>query len=369
MANEELEQELERFEKEAFEAGHEDTETVTEPEVVAEDTPTAEPEADETGQEAESVTPADNSATSEEPEIQGSPEGGEKETIALTTLPDDKDAFGSLAGQKVTAQQIIEAGLLEKLVTWGHQGRYMVQKGQKELEEAKTAQSEAEKLRLLLEDRFKKEDETAQQKAAPVVSEEAFATALTNEYLPGLKAIAEAGGIEKDFLADFPKATAHIEHRFQSGAQLLQGLIKEVDDLRGFVGMQKAAQQKQTATSTFEGVLDKASQSGELFKGLADAQGKVDFIKWVTADDTGLRIAEKDIKDVTTEDVQSAWLYYLHTHPEALKVAAPVKVDKQAHLAGGGGGKAPSRKTKDQMDEFEAFEVEHAKSQNDAYAE
>ena len=46
--------------------------------------------------------------------------------------------------------------------------------------------------------------------------------------MPGLKRVAEQGGIEADFIKEFPKATSQIEHRFQSGSDLIQALIKEV---------------------------------------------------------------------------------------------------------------------------------------------
>lgn len=363
-----LAKELESLEKELTNLDYDEPVADEEQVEVDEGKPEEEPEAAETGQEAETGETVEEAQDPDDAIDQGGPEGGEKEEHALTTLPDDKDAFGELAGQKVTAQQIMEAGLLEKLVTWGHQGRYMVQKGQKDLEEAKTEKSEAEKLRLLLEERFKKEDEVAEQKATPQVSEEQFAEQLTNEYLPGLKQVAESGGIEKEFLSDFPKAAVHLEHRFQSGANLLAGLIEEVGSIREFVGMQKKQLEKQTATQTFEGVLDEVGGEAELFAGLKDPQGKVDFIKWVTNDDTGLRIAEKDVKDVTADDVKSAYLYYLHTHPEALAAKeAPVKKDKNTHLAGGGGGKAPSKRSRTDIDEFESFEKELRQVADESY--
>ena len=366
--SDDLAKELENLEREFMQLDDVDPDVDTGSEE-PEGKPAEEPESAEPDQEPAPEKAVEVAEAPDEIKDQGGPEGGEQEH-ALTTLPDDKEAFGALAGQKVTAKQIMEAGLLEKLVTWGHQGRYMVQKGQKELEEAKNEKSEAEKLRLLLEERFKKEDAAAEQKSVPQVSEDQFAQQLMDNYLPGLKEIVEAGGFEKDFITDFPKVASHLEHRFQAGGSLLQGLIKEVDSIREFVGMQKEQLEKKQATSSFEGLLDQVGDEGELFNGLKDSQGKVDFIKWVTNESTGLRIAEKNIAEVSPDDVKSAYLYYLHTHPDAFKApaAAPV-ADRKAHLAGGGAGKTPSKRTKEQLDEFEAFEREVKQFTDAQYAE
>ena len=365
MPSNDLAAELERFEKDLAPLDEDDIAAGAGPDIEDEGEPIEEPKSEEPTGEPADETPVEEPESDAEPTDQ--PDAAPDKKPALTTLPDDTETFGDLAGKQVTAEEIIEAGLLTKLVTWGHQGRHMIQKGQKELAEAKTAASEAEKLRLLLEDRFKKEDAAAEQQTQPQISEKQFVEHLSQAYMPGLQKVAAEGGIEEDFIKEFPKAAVHLEHRFQSGAQLLQGLVQQIDELTQFVGMQKQQVAKTEAKSSFEGLLESVASESELFTGLRDPQGKVDFIQWVTDEASGLRITEKEIGDISQADVQSAYLLYLHQHPEALGEKKQPKRVENAHLAGGGTGKVPSRKTGNRLDEFVAFEKELEEARNQGF--
>lgn len=286
----------------------------------------------------------------------------------LTTLPNDPDTFGEWAGKEITEEELVKSGLLPKLVTWGHQGRHLVQKTQAELEKAKAEKSEAQKLRELLEEQFKKENERKEVEQRPSVSDEEFAAALANEYLPGLKQVAEKGGFEKEFLSDFPNLACQLEHRFQSGGSLIAALAKEVTEIREFVGMQKKrieeeeVQKKQTsATQTFAStVANVAKEGGDLFEPLSSVEVQKDFVNWITRPDSHLLIADKDIGDITAEDVEGAWLLYVHKHPNVVK---PKKKAPESHLAGGGGGgggsnASKSKSKKQEADELATFEAE-----------
>jgi hypothetical protein len=347
-------------ELEAFEADlnkDDDDGMNVEEEAKVDETPTeevVEEKADETSQEAETAT-EEPSVETEEAAEETSQEAEEPEAKPeiTTTLPDDSETFGELAGQKVTAQQLIEAGLFDKLVTWGHQGRHMVKKGQEEISEAKA-------LRELLEKQFEKQDKAAEQAAQPKLTEEQFAKQVTEHHLPALQKLAEVGAIETDFVKEFPRVASQIENRFQSGSELLQALIKEVSELREYVGGRKEVESEQAATGRFENLTDGLAKKGELFEKLADDDMKVEFATWIAAEETGLKIADKDLADVTEADLQSAWLLYVHNHPEAMKPKKEtVNKETNSHLAGGGGGRASSKsKSPAPADELATFEAE-----------
>lgn len=378
-----LADELEQFEAELKQDDDDELESISKPSVDKVDDEDEEKDAppeqdDESSQEADS----DN-----EPEDQDEPEAEsredepapEKKPKKLTTLPDDPDTFGEWAGKEITEEQLAESGLLPKLITWGHQGRHLVQKTQAELEAAKAEKSEAAKLRELLEDQFKRENEMrdkAVQQDGPKVSEEEFAEALVREYIPGLQTVAEQGGVEVDFLKEFPKAAAHFEHRFQSGSNLIEVLVKELTEIKEFVGMQKeriekeeVVQKEQTATQTFaQTVASVASKEGELFAPLSDAEVQKDFVRWITRDDSDLRIADKDMAEITAGDVSGAWLLYVHEHPDVVK---PRKKETNSHLAGGGGGRGTSKsKSKAApQDELSTFEAELREAEKAGFEE
>lgn len=362
MADKKIEDELEEFEAEL--AKDDDGEDLVEEKQVdlADDQKEKVTEdLDESGQQADLDTdekPVEDDEADEKPD-----QTDDDDAPNLTTLPDDPETFGDLAGKQVTAKQLIDEGLLNKLVTWGHQGRHLIQKGQDDIAAAKAETSEAQKLRELLEKRFQDEDKKADADK-PKVTEEQFASMLTENYLPGLKQVAAAGGIEEDFIKEFPRSASQIEHRFQAGSDLLDALIKEVGELREFVGIQRKANEEtaQTDATTaagdhFDGLMTDLATKGDLFEKLGDKDMRGDFMDWLTSDDTGLGISGKEVGKITTGDVQGAWLLYAHQHPEQF-VKKSEKSEEDARLASGGGGNSTSttrrRKSSDELSEFES---------------
>lgn len=322
-----------------------------------------EPAGDEKGQEAETDTESEaietDSDVAEDPN-QDKPAPGKK----LTTLPDDKDAFGELAGKELTAEQLLEnQELLTKLITWGHQGRHLVQKGQEDI-------SEAKRLRELLEKRFEQEDQKEQKAAEaskPTVSEEQYAKELVDKYMPDFQRVAKDGGIEAEFIQDFPKAAAHIESRFQSGAEILQGLIVEVSKIREQVLPRIERDVLSEANQMLDSKISGLSENGGLFEKLGDGDVASGFKEWITSEESDLQIVEKDIGSVTQADLQSAWLLYVHSHPNILKANEEAESD-DAMLAGGSGGQSPSKPRRAKpKDDLSTFEQEYRDSQDREY--
>jgi hypothetical protein len=354
----ELAKELEELEEELAKSVDEESATSE-----AKEVDTEKPTTDEDSQKAESGTEDKSTETqeTEDPTPEQKAEESATEGKKLTTLPDDAEAFGEWAGKEVTIEQLQEANLLTKLVTWGHQGRHMVQKGQEDI-------SEAKKLREVIEKQFERENQAADQANAPKVSEEEYANALVEQYAPDIARVVDAGGIEKEFWTDFPKVTAQIENRFQSGSELLTGVIKQIDLLRQIVLPQAEKAELTEAEILFDGKLGELSKAGPLFEKLEEDTVKQGFRDWVTSEDSDLRITEKQVGDITQADLQSAWLLYVHSHPEILK--AEEKPETDAHLAGGGGGTAsPKAKAPKPNDDLGTFERELAAAVDNQWKE
>lgn len=358
MAEKDIADELEEFEAD-LNKDDDGESLIEEPEVDIKDT-------DETGQKADPEPEPEPVDPKDEPETP--PQDDPEPEPNLTTLPDDKDAFGDLAGKTVTAKQLIDEGLLNKLVTWGHQGRHLIQKGQDDIEAAKAETSEAQKLRELLEAQFAKEDKVAEA-AIPRQSEEEYVGQLSETYLAGLKSVASQGGIEEDFVKEFPKSAVQIEHRFQTGADMLSVLSKEVTELREYVGMRKKADAETARTDEvsaagahFDGLITELSGKGDLYSKLSDPDTKEGFVQWVSSDESGLGITGKEVAKITEADVHGAWLLYASQHPE--KFAEPSKKnEEEARLASGGGGNSTSTKrTKKVDDELGNFQEEYNQS-------
>jgi hypothetical protein len=318
---------------------------------------------DDSGQKAD-----DNIQDSESGEGDPDPKDPDQKDASptLTTLPDDAETFGELAGKQVTAEQLIEAGLLTKLVTWGHQGRHMVKKGQDDISEAKA-------LRELLQERFQKQDAdaaAAAEASKPKLSEKQYADQLVQQYMPDFERVVAEGGIEEDFIKDFPMAAAHIENRFQSGSELLQGIIGIVDELYKIVIPGNEQTKLQQANAAFDGKIGELADTGGLFENLEDSEKASAFKDWVTSEESGLRITEKEVGQVTQQDLQSAFLLYVHSHPEVLK-AVEEKKETDAHLAGGGAGSSGTSKSKSARptDDLSTFIGELANAQAQAWDE
>jgi hypothetical protein len=131
--------------------------------------------------------------------------------------------------------------------------------------------------------------------------------------------------------------------------------------------MQKEQLAEKSAVETFESLMDSVSEQGDLFSGLSDSAARKAFTDFLTDDSTKLRINQKEVKEITPDDVMSAWLFFAHKHPEVLQGKHEDRPKPDAHLAGGGRGKSPSPKTRKELDEFEKFQSEYQTTLDNAY--
>jgi hypothetical protein len=107
------------------------------------------------------------------------------------------------------------------------------------------------------------------------------------------------------------------------------------------------------------------AEKGDLFEKLGDQETKDDFVKWVASEETGLRIAEKEITSITANDLMATWLLYVQQHPDKF-TTKPKPTKEDAQLASGGGGRGSSAsKSTVPGDEFSDFESEYRKSMSE----
>ncbi len=323
-------------------------------------------EEDQTPKDDDDSQKADPGTEDHDPKEDAEEDPTPKPAPKLTTLPDDPETFGKLAGKEVTAEQLIEEGFLEKLVTWGHQGRHMVQKGQKDIAKAAETESEIAKLREILEKQVKLEEEARNK---PVdVSEEDFANKLVETYVPGLKKVAEQGGVEVDFIKEFPKAASHFEHRLQSGASVLTDIVAKVDEIWQMVQPIQEDRSTSTARKQYDTMAESLVDGQELFEPLKEKAVRDDLLNWLAAEDTGLRVVDKDVSKITSAELQSAYLLYVHSHPDVLKKETVEKKTTDSHLAGGGGGRgSTTSKSGKVRDDLSDFESEYRTSERERY--
>lgn len=354
-ARQEVIDELENFEKDLAESyddeyfdsesvqAHDMSTTAQKPESFDEDDQEDEPvAADESGQESDS-TSSDQSSD-------------EKPKPRMVTLPDDKEAFGKFAGQKISYEQLAEEGLVDNLVTWGHQGRHMVSRGQEDLEEAR-------KMRQILEEQLKLTQKSVEaQNAPPPMTPEQHAAQLVDRYLPDMQRYAEAGGVEPGFLENYPKAAAYIEDRFQAASTLGNILVKVIDELKQSVEPMRERDTTQAGQSRLRSLADEVSKSNELFSFIGEDEGYREFMKWATAEDSTLNWVDKNVEAVTPADIQASALLYMHQNPGKFKRNKSKPSDSDRRLAGGGTGQTKPQVGKQPMDEITAFQQEYAES-------
>jgi hypothetical protein len=277
----------------------------------------------------------------------------------LYTLPDDKEAFGELAGQRVTTKQLEEAELLDKAITWGHQGRHMLTRNQEELEESKKIRALLEEqLGIVKEDRKKAEE-------APALPPDQAAEALVSAYQADFDALAKSGAIEDSFFDTYPKVAAQIEHRFRSIKDVADVVIEKVTELMESNDSRTKVETESASRDHLKDLMLDASKGGELFEPLAEDDFRKEFMKWATAEDSGLQWVDKDLNKVTQADITASMLLYLHENPDRFKrkTGKVEEKEEQRRLAGGGGsGTNTKSKSKQPLDEFQEFEEEYNES-------
>lgn len=329
-----------------------------------EDGPTGDDEDSKVEDPSNEEDPKDdeNESSDDQKDADPDPDQSKADEVEYVTLPPDADAFGELAGKRITYEQLQEAKLVDKLVTWGHQGRHMVQRNQEELEESK-------RIRALLEEQLGivKEDRE-RGKQAPALPPDEAAAVLVGEYQAEFEQLGKAGAIEDSFFETYPKVAAQIEHRFRATRDLAEVLIKTVSEMKENQDKRVQVDTTNHSKTHLTDVMTKVSGSNELFKGLSDDEARKDFMTWATREESTLNWVDKQSELVTPADISASYLLYLHEHPEKVKKTEKVtkKKEQEKKLASGGGsGNNSGSKSVKQLDEFQQFEKDYHESRAD----
>jgi hypothetical protein len=306
------------------------------------------------GPTKEEAKPEEKSSDEEtKPETTTHEESKDDVIEQFVTLPDDVEAFREFAGKKITYAELQEAKLVDKLVTWGHQGRHLVQRNQEELEETK-------KMRALLEEQLGIVKEDRQRASeGPALTPEQSADALVNHYAGEFDTLAKSGAIEDSFFETYPKVAAQIEHRFRATRDLAEAVIKTVTELKTAQDQRVDVDTTTASRDHLKDVMVGVSETGDLFNQLGTETERKDFMQWATRDDSTLNWVDKQSDAVTPADISASWLLYLHEHPDKFKTTEKAAEKKKAErkLAGGGGtGNDTASKSVEELDEFQRFE-------------
>lgn len=281
----------------------------------------------------EPVAEEPEAPVAEQPEPDTEIEAPDVQETKKHKVPDDA-LYGDLRGTKATAQQLEEAGLLEKLLGRDHQ----------ELHHVKLYQDANEKIKALelkLNERVPEQPEQPAQPEAPPMSVSDHADVIQRSYVPHLEQLANDGAFEPDFLRAYPKATSHIEHRFQSAAVLGGGLVNQMtkvverlNEVSEFVGMQKNNTARSDAQTTLTGRLDSISESMPVLK---DSGVQTRFQNWAADPENRLMdiVGETPIGDLTDDQIKGAFAAYVAVTGDGVKKRTEPR--DGANLAGGGG--------------------------------
>ena len=354
MADEKPEQtegdELERFEEDF-------TETLS-GEPLDED----EPEAADQGVDSGDVVdePTGEEEAIEAPPTEPEPEPDTVPEPKLYTMPDD-EKFGELRGQKATAAQLEEVGLLDTVLTWGHQGLGFQQK---------LAELEPDVKRWReYEGRVAAEEEARRSQPepkAPLTKEEIgqMSASIEANYLPAYEKAVENGAMEAEMLEFAPKFVTGLEHRLQSGQQQLKLLFEAVFALADDFVDRSGETTRTSGKGHLVGIMDEVSKvEGLQSFGTDDVRDK--FVEWFATDANGRGYETMETSLVTPGLMEDAFWAFARSHPDSIGVPGSTETKAPSNgnrkLAAGAGssrGSTAGGKPANLDTELATFEAE-----------
>lgn len=332
------------------------------PELLLEPEPPVEDDGDDVVTEPETADPTTETI---DPELEAPPVSDDEPTPAEPSetafkVPDDK-FYGEFRGQDMTAKQLEEAGLLDKILTGAHQ----VATYQALHEESK---SNLEKLEARLETL-----ETPPAEEEPPLTAEQF-QANVGQFAPLVEGLVADGLVESDYATVYPKKAALDEFRvkvFIDTVDEMNGKIKALEERVG--PWQERDQEHQAVTNVSQIVSDLVKEDEALCGGLSDEATQKDFFAYLADKErSGARFTPYD---ATKQDIRGGWVGYLLDRDGAIPGA--VKEKEEAPPAGqkgmtGTGGKQRGRGSQPpapKNDEFAELEESYLKAKESRFAE
>ena len=285
----------------------------------------------------------------------------EEEPKAEEAEPEEKPPETYKYGDReFTAQELSEdPELLRKIVTGAEQNPHF----QKLHREGKEANKEL----LTRLETIEKAQEAARASEAATVTPmspeqiQAHSAQIEAAYLPAVKAYADAGGIEPDFVNMFPKVAALIESKFAQmghiGGQMAQGM----DAVLGWASG-KERDSGQTEAEAFVGrQFDAMIATGKQpLQDLKDPERRGEFTTWLVAEDNPLPYKKMDVTELTPDVLEQAYWNFLkikgalETPVAATPAATPAATapSESVLATGGGSGGRGSQAAQSGVDAF-----------------
>lgn len=347
---------LEDFEKQLEDQEVNLNEDPPDPESMVED---QEPESDQ-GKPAEDDQPAgdDEPAAGDEPaetlDLEdgdpGSPDGEPTPQEASETsfkIP-DHEFYGEHRGKSMSAAQLEEAGLLDKILTGAHQVSHF-----QKLHEESKGQLETLNERL---SKLETPDE-----AEPELTPEQFRSQVHDGFKPTVDGLATDGLIEDDYAVTYPKKAALDEFRVKVFMDAMTGMDERLAKIEGRVEpWSERDQEHQAVSNVTKIVTELVTEDEDLMGGLKDEATQTDFFAYLSDQErSGVRFTPYD---ATKKDLRGAWVSYLLDSgseiPTGKKAEEPAPKQGQKGMTGTGGkargrgGQAPAP-AKDEFQELE----------------
>lgn len=263
-------------------------------------------------------------------------------------IPDDK-FFGELRGKEATAAELMEAGLLEKLLSRDNQ----VSHYQKLYEEEKQG-------RKAIEDRIAALEKPTDPKE-PELTPEEYQKSIEKEFSPIAQGLVDAGLVESDFVTMNPRKAALDEYRVAVVSRGMDEFDKRIKALEERVEPWQEKEQTNTAVANVGNILVGMIRDNEQLYGALKEEAVQDkFFDYLQDPQNGIRFTPAN---ATPKDMRGAWLsFLLDTEGQlpATKAAEPTAPKGQRGITSTG-GKPRGRGAKPAGgpdNEFEAFEKE-----------
>lgn len=233
-------------------------------------------------------------------------------------------------GETKTLKQWHDEGLLETIFTNANQSSHLQEKHRKQLEEQK-AREEAQRLA------------TSQPQQLTLEQQAKVSEKLRDTYMPDMKAMADAGIIEKEIVEDAPKLVALLMHKFgafEKKAKIYDGFLSTIHQERTQIA---AARQEEEGVNLIVKAVDDVAAIGEEYAGLTDPDHRQEFYNWLGSENNPMAAAD----DATSRRlIQNGIMLQLYTKylmdtgvtPPIGSPAADAAGAEERALAGGSGG-------------------------------
>ncbi|HUV74202.1 MAG TPA: hypothetical protein VMW79_07830 [Anaerolineae bacterium] len=314
-------------------------------------------------EESDEVTPVEETEdgkTLEEAAEEAEPVVAEEDTppaeetgpqVRLYTVP-DSEVYGSLRGQKVTAAQLEEAGLIDKVITRDHQ-------------EMHNTKLYNELKRELAQTR---QDLTPKEKPPEPIDPRTFGDEIERTYVPALKKLADAGSFEPDIVEAYPRFVGHVAHQLETMRMVGAGLVKAVEEMKDWAGTQQNTTAYERGMAALNSSMERLA-SNDLYASLRDPGERTAFIDWMKDANNPQPWKKMNIEEelARPENLSGAYAAYRAANP-GVRTAPAAPADRtRARMAAPSGGNARTPKSNEPVNEFEQLKDELIKSRAAAF--